>query len=163
MSTLASTVGSGLTAYYEKVAARLHRWIDLLSDDQFWTNPFPYGNDIGHLVLHLTGNLNYYIGARVADSGYVRDRDREFAELVRRSKAQVLQDFDRAIAMVIDTARNQSAEDWQKEYSAERSTATNRFAIFLDCAAHADHHAGQIINLSRELSRVAGSQADPDR
>jgi uncharacterized damage-inducible protein DinB len=163
MSTLASTVGSGLTAYYEKVAARLHRWIDLLSDDQFWTNPFPYGNDIGHLVLHLTGNLNYYIGARVADSGYVRDRDREFTELVRRSKAQVLQDFDRAIAMVIDTARNQSAEDWQKEYSAERSTATNRFAIFLDCAAHADHHAGQIINLSRELSRVAGSQADPDR
>jgi Protein of unknown function (DUF1572) len=163
MSTLASTVGSGLTAYYEKVAARLHRWIDLLSDDQFWTNPFPYGNDIGHLVLHLTGNLNYYIGAGVADSGYVRDRGREFTDLGRRSKAQVLQDFDRAIAMVIDTARNQSAEDWQKEYSAERSTATNRFAIFLDCAAHADHHAGQIINLSRELSRVAGSQADPDR
>ena len=36
----------------------------LLSEEQFWRNPFPYGNDIGHLVLHLTGNLNYYIGAK---------------------------------------------------------------------------------------------------
>jgi uncharacterized damage-inducible protein DinB len=162
MSALASTVGSGLTAYYEKVAARLHQWIDPLSDDQFWTNPFPYGNDIGHLVLHLTGNLNYYIGARIADSGYVRDREREFTEPGRPCKTQVLQAFDRAIEMVIDTAGKQSAEDWAKEYSAERSTATNRFAIFLDCAAHADHHAGQIITLSRELSLAAGSQADSD-
>jgi hypothetical protein len=34
----------------------------------------------GHLPLHLTGNLNYYIGAQIAATGYVRDRDREFTE-----------------------------------------------------------------------------------
>ena len=29
----------------------------------------------------------------------------------------------------------------------------NRFAMFLDCAAHIDHHVGQIIYLSKELTR----------
>ena len=60
--------------------AELHKWVDPLSNEQFWRKPYPYGNSIGHLVLHMTGNLNYYIGARVAETGYVRDRDREFTD-----------------------------------------------------------------------------------
>ena len=60
-----------------------------------------------------------------------------------------------------ETVRKQSAEDWTKEYSAEGVTAKNRFAIVLDCAAHADHHVGQIINLSRELSRESSAQSPP--
>jgi uncharacterized damage-inducible protein DinB len=159
MSDLASTVGSELADYFEKVCAKLHKWVEPLSDEQFWKNPFWYGNDVGHLVLHLTGNLNYYIGAKIAASGYVRDRDREFAEAARPSKEQVLQNFDRAIDMVAETVRKQSAEDWTKAYSAEGVTAKNRFAIVLDCAAHADHHVGQIINLSRELSRESSAHS----
>lgn len=158
MSDLASTVGSDLADYFEKICAKLHKWVEPLSDEQFWKNPFPYGNDIGHLVLHLTGNLNYYIGAKIAASGYVRDRDREFAEVARPSKAHALQNFDRAIDMVAETVRKQSTEDWTREYSAEGVTSRNRFAIVLDCAAHADHHVGQIINLSRELSRAPNAQ-----
>jgi uncharacterized damage-inducible protein DinB len=157
MSDLASTVGSDLADYFEKVCAKLHKWAEPLSDEQFWKNPFSYGNDVGHLVLHLTGNLNYYIGAKIAASGYVRDRDQEFAEAARPSKEQVLQNFDRAIDMVAETVRKQSAEDWNMEYSAEGVTAKNRFAIVFDCAAHADHHVGQIINLSRELSRESSA------
>ena len=81
MSDLASTVGSDLADCFEKIYAKLHKWVEPLSDEQFWKNPFSlHGNDVGHLVLHLTGNLNYYIGAKIAASGYVRDRDREFAE-----------------------------------------------------------------------------------
>ena len=161
MSDLASTVGSDLADYFEKVRAKLHKWVEPLSDEQFWKNPFSYGNDVGHLVLHLTGNLNYYIGAKIAASGYVRDRDREFAETARPSKEQVLQNFDRAIDMVAETVRKQSAEDWKKEYSAKSVTSKNRFAIVLDCAAHADHHVGQIIDLSRELSRESSAQSPP--
>ena len=37
--------------------------------EQLWIKPFPFGNSIGHLVLHLTGNLNHYIGALVAGYG----------------------------------------------------------------------------------------------
>jgi hypothetical protein len=159
MSDLCSTVGSGLENYFEKMSAKLHKWVDPLSHEQFWRNPYPYGNDIGHLVLHLTGNLNYYIGAQIAGSGYIRDRDREFSEPRRPAKQEVLQEFDRAISLVRKTIREQSAEQWAADYSAERSTAKNRFAMVLDCAAHIDHHVGQIIYLSKECAAEAGPRA----
>ncbi len=72
-----------------------------LSDEQFWAKPFPFGNSFGHLVLHLTGNLNYYIGAQIAATGYVRDRPREFSEAAPPSKDEALKKFDDAIEMVV--------------------------------------------------------------
>ena len=151
MSALAQTVASEFAAYFQNIAVKLQKWIDPLSDEQFWRNPYSYGNSVGHLLLHLTGNLNYYIGAQIAGTGYIRDRDREFAEADRPSKQEVLRNFERAIQLVVETVRKQSAEDWSAPYSAERSKEKNRFAILLSCAAHADHHTGQIIYLSREL------------
>jgi len=155
MAELTTTVENGLSGYYEFVAAQLHKWADHLSNEQFWRKPYPYGNSVGHLVLHLTGNLNYYIGARVAETGYVRDRDREFTDKQPPSKEEALRAFDRTIAMVTATIRKQRAEDWGKAYTAEREPeAADRFHIFLRCAGHAYHHAGQIIYLSRELART---------
>ena len=138
MSDLSKTVGTGFAEYYEELRVNLHTWVTSLSEEQFWKNPFSYGNSVGHLVLHLSGNLNYYIGAQIAATGYVRDRPREFTETSRPSKRQVLEGFDAAIAMVMDTVRKQSAEDWNAEYSAAGVTCKNRFAIVLSCAAHAD-------------------------
>jgi len=103
MADLSGTVAGDLADYYEFVAKRLHKWVDPLSNEQFWHNPYPYGNSVGHLVLHLTGNLSYYIGARIAATGYVRDRDREFTETSRPPKDQVLEKFDRTIALVVAT------------------------------------------------------------
>src|ERR1700733_3136351 len=152
MPELPSTVGSGFAEYFDRIGAKVHQWTDALSEEQLWTNPFSYGNNIGHLLLLLTGNLNYYIGAGIAASGYVRDRDREFAETARPSKQQVLQSFDRAIALAAETARKQSAEDWCQEYSAVGVTSKNRFAIVLARAPPGNHHAGKTTTRSRELT-----------
>src|SRR5262245_9038952 len=59
--------------YYEEAARKLLALVQPLSDDQLWTRPYPYGNSIGHLLLHLTGNLSYYIGAEIGGTGYVRN------------------------------------------------------------------------------------------
>jgi hypothetical protein len=56
--------------------------------------------------------------------------------------------------MVIATIEDLSAENSIQPYSAVREPeATERFAIFLRCAGHAYHHVGQLIYLSRELSK----------
>jgi hypothetical protein len=154
MPDLASIVASSLAGYYEEVRDKVHKWVDPISTAQLWTRPYPYGNSMGHLLLHLTGNLNYYVGARVAGTGYVRDRDREFNETAKKPKDEVLADFDRAIAMVVSTIRAQSPQDWCAAYSAEREPFTNdRFTVFSRMAAHAYHHVGQMIYLSKELTR----------
>jgi uncharacterized damage-inducible protein DinB len=158
MAELAGTVNEGFAIYFDKVRVKMHKWVDPLTNEQFWTNPFPYGNDVGHLVLHLTGNLNHYIGAHVAGTKYVRDRDREFTEAARPPKEEALRRFDQAVAMVIKTIRKQSEDDWSADYGVQREVAENRFQIFLDCVAHADHHVGQIITLSRELRKTTGRE-----
>jgi uncharacterized damage-inducible protein DinB len=154
MADLAQIVAEDLAAYYEMVRQQVHRWADPLTTEQLWRKPHSYGNSVGHLILHLTGNLNYYIGARVADTGYVRDRDREFAEPKPIAKEEVFAAFDLTVAMVVATIRKQKPDDWMKEYSAQREPeAKERFSIFLRSAGHAYHHVGQIIYLANELKK----------
>ncbi len=154
MADLSATISSDFASYYEYIAAQVHKWVDPLTQKQFWHNPFAYGNSVGHLILHMTGNLNYYIGARVADSGYIRHRDREFTETEKPAKAQVMDAFDQTISMVLATLRKQKPEDWMAPYSGESEPeAAERFMIFLRCAGHAYHHVGQLIFLSKELTR----------
>src|SRR5438128_8603509 len=111
MSDLSETLSSNLSARYLKLAGVVHELGGPLSDEQFWKKPFVFGNSFGHLVLHLTGNLNYYIGTGIARTGYVRDRDREFSETARPSKHEVMKRFAEAVAMVARTARAQSEAD----------------------------------------------------
>jgi uncharacterized damage-inducible protein DinB len=154
MSELSSMVSGAFAKEYRGRAAELHKWVDPLSDNQFWRNPYSYGNSVGHLVLHLTGNLSYYIGARIAATGYIRNRDLEFTDATRPAKAGVLRRFDDTIAMVVATAEKQSESDWALPYTAEREPeAATRYVAFLRCAVHFYHHLGQIIYLCRELAK----------
>jgi uncharacterized damage-inducible protein DinB len=154
MSGLTQTISLAFSREYRARARDLHKWVDTLSDEQFWRNPYSYGNSVGHLVLHLTGNLSYYIGAQIAETGYLRNRDLEFSESRRPSKAEVLGKFDDAIDMVIRTLARQKESDWTLPYSAEREPeAKDRFTALLHCATHLYHHVGQIIYLSRELEK----------
>jgi uncharacterized damage-inducible protein DinB len=156
MPELASAAISTLASYYEEVRDKIHSWLAPVSTEQLWTRPYPYGNSIGHLLLHLTGNLNHYIGARIAATGYVRNRPLEFSDSSRRPKEQVLADFDRAIDMVTSTIRKQSSEDLIAPYSDPTEPRANtNFAAFMRMAAHAYHHTGQIIYLVKELTKTA--------
>jgi hypothetical protein len=153
MADLKSTIASGLTARYTTLAGNVRELVAPLSDEQFWIKPFAFGNSFGHLVLHLTGNLNYYIGAQIAGTGYVRDRPLEFSDPARPSKAEVLKKFDQAIAMVIGTINSQSPVDWSKEYAAVGVDARDQFAVVMLCATHLHHHIGQMMYLGFELKR----------
>jgi hypothetical protein len=149
----AKTIAADLEARYKKLSGVVRELAAPLSDEEFWTKPFPFGNSFGHLVLHLTGNLNYYIGAQIAGTGYVRDRPLEFSETARPPKEQVLKKFDEAIEVVLRTIRSQSPEDWSAAYTATGSDARDRFDMFLQCATHLHHHIGQMIYLGFELKR----------
>jgi uncharacterized damage-inducible protein DinB len=153
MPHLDSTLSSALADRYVNNAARIRELAAPLTDTQFWQKPFPFGNSFGHLVLHLTGNLSYYIGAQIAKTGYIRDRPREFTDPNPPSKAEALQRFDDAVAIVVKTIHAQSSEDWSAEYTAVGETVLNRLDMAIRCAAHMQHHIGQMIYLGYELDR----------
>lgn len=156
MSALNGTLASVLAETYSKNLARIRELAAPLNLTEFWSKPFPFGNSFGHLVLHLSGNLNYYIGAQIAGTGYVRDRPREFSDPNPPSKEEALKRLDDAVAMVIATIQNQGSDDWAKPYSAVCVHASNRLDMIVQCAAHMQHHIGQMIYLCYEWRNRSG-------
>ncbi len=151
MAELNKVIASSLATRYAKLGGVVRELAAPLTDEQFWAKPFDFGNSFGHLVLHLTGNLNYYIGTQIAQTGYVRNRPLEFSDTSHPSKAEVLRQFDSAIEMVVNAIQTQSADDWSKDYTGVGAEARNRFEILLQCATHLHHHIGQMLYLTFQL------------
>ena len=58
----------------------LARQVALYPDDEsLWRQVPGCPNSGGNLALHLAGNLRHFIGARLGNTGYVRNRDAEFS------------------------------------------------------------------------------------
>jgi DinB family. len=57
MKDLTEVIAIDLAEYYQMVRDQTHHWVDSLNEEQFWQRPFEHGNSVGHLLLHMTGNL----------------------------------------------------------------------------------------------------------
>jgi len=160
MADLQTTIVSGFMERYTTLAEEVTKLAAPLSEEEFWRKPFPFGNSFGHLVLHVTGNLNYYIGAEIGATGYLRDREREFTETNCPGKKECLKKFEEAVDVVLTTLMAQTIDDWEKEYTAIGETdAKNRMTIFLRCATHLHHHVGQMLYLGYALKGEAAEEA----
>jgi uncharacterized damage-inducible protein DinB len=152
--TALADVARDFTRYYQEAAKKILALVAPLSDEQLWTRPYPYGNSVGHLLLHLTGNLNFYIGAEIGGTGYVRNRPLEFTDPSRLPKDVVVRNFVNAIATVAAVVEKQSEGDWAVPFAAKgMENAGNRFYAFLHCAGHLSHHTGQIMYLCNEMEK----------
>jgi hypothetical protein len=150
------TVATGFGHFFARIGRKMREIVDPLTDDELWTRPLPYGNSIGHLLLHLTGNLSYYCGTVIGKTGYVRDRPLEFTDASRPSKETVMRAFEAALTLARETAAAQSPADWGRPFEAEGAEdMPDRFSAFLRCAAHADRHTGQIVYLRKQLDLAA--------
>jgi hypothetical protein len=141
---LASAIQDQLAAYFEHLAARVRRYARALPLDKLWVQPLPFGNSLGHLIVHLTGSLNNYIGAQIAGTGYARDRPGEFADKSGRSIEELLGAFDAAIALVVQTLRSQGPSGLVTAAPQGEPPVENRFGLFLVCAGHISNHVGQM-------------------
>ncbi len=114
------------------------------SEQSLWALPAGVPNSAGTLVLHLAGNLQHYIGARLGDSGYVRQRDLEFS---RRdvSRSDLLEEIAAATRAVGSTLVQLSDADLATRYPEQLAGAdvpTGEFLVHL--AVHLGYHLGQV-------------------
>jgi uncharacterized damage-inducible protein DinB len=120
-----------------------------LSEQQLWTKPVDPGNSIGHLILHLTGNLNHFVGAQLGGTGYVRDREREFTVAQPPSKAVVLANLDAAVATFRRVVDGLSAEQFAAPHPEARFGPVLKALLHL--VTHFALHRGQMSYLVRLL------------
>lgn len=72
-------LNSILANFYERDLRKLVEEINLFRDEKnLWRTAGTVKNSSGNLTLHIIGGLNHRIGAVLANTGYVRNRDQEF-------------------------------------------------------------------------------------
>ncbi|NOS92497.1 MAG: DinB family protein [Cyclobacteriaceae bacterium] len=120
------------------------------TDADLWKIAGDIKNPAGNLCLHLCGNLQYYIGAVLGNSGYVRNRDAEFSTK-GLSKEQLLNEIAKTRKAVAAALENLNPTVLETIYPVEvfkDPMTTGYFLIHL--SAHLGYHLGQI-NYHRRL------------
>jgi len=128
--------------------------IELFPDEDIIWEVLPgVTNSAGNLTLHVCGNLNYFIGAILGNTGYIRDRESEFnrksgsrAELI-----QIIRETDEMIISVLPEISETILSDKYPETVGGVELPCDRFLLHL--AIHLAHHLGQVGYLRRILTQ----------
>jgi hypothetical protein len=137
------SLAAGVAAILDRDLRALRRELEAYPDErQIWQEVPGLPNTAGTLALHLAGNLQHYIGARWGGTGYVRNRDAEFA---RRgvSRAELLSEVEHARAAVAAALPGVSAEALGQDFPeaiADRHIRTDEYLVHL-CAHFASSTA----------------------
>jgi len=144
-------VKESLIEIFERDLNKLITEINLYHDDNsLWVIKEGISNSAGNLCLHLTGNLNHFIGAVLGNSGYIREREKEFS-----SKNIARKDFISCIENTITVIKNSLTDlpsaDLEKNFPVEvfGKPLTTGF-LLLHLTTHLTYHLGQI-NYHRRL------------
>lgn len=149
---LAQATQQALAGNLEELLQAIHQLAEPLSEEQFWRKPIDPGNSFGHLVLHLTGNLRHFAGARLGNTGYVRDREREFTEPNPPTKAVAMTQLDDAVAEYRRVVTNLGAERLVSPHpDADKMGSVVNGLVRL--VAHFALHRGQMSYISRLVQR----------
>ena len=140
-------VCSALIEELEQLRNDVRQTAEPLSEKQLWAKPVEPGNSVGHLILHLTGNLNHFVGAQLGGSGYVRDREREFAEKEVPTKAALLKNLDAAVATFRRVVSGLNAEQLAASHPTAKFGSVLKTLVHL--VGHFALHRGQISYLVR--------------
>jgi hypothetical protein len=131
--------------------AKLKTEIELYQHEKkIWYVEKQIANTAGNLCLHLTGNLNAYIGAELGNTGYIRNRPLEFAAR-DVPRAELIKNIDETAIMLANTFDKLSDEQLAAEFPREVMDGRVTTGYFLThLAMHLSYHLGQI-NYHRRL------------
>lgn len=148
---LATLARSALIGELQQLHKEVRELAASLSEHELWTKPVEPGNSIGHLILHLTGNLNHYVGAQLGNTGYVREREREFTEAQPPSREVLFGNFDVALETFRRVVNGLSAEQLAAPHPEVRFGTV--LAALVHLVAHFALHRGQMSYIARLVRR----------
>ncbi len=154
-------VVESVAAILDRDLLALAREVEAYPDDAaLWELPEGVTNSGGTLVLHLTGNIQHFLGARLAGTGYVRDRAAEFAAR-GVPRATLLRHIEAARGAVRAAAAKVAEGELERDYPevvGGMRVATGDYLVHL--VSHFAYHLGQVDYHRRTVTRnPAGVEA----
>ena len=141
-----------LRALFERDLDTLKKELLAYEDEgQMWLLQGEISNTAGNLFLHLCGNLQHFIGAVLGNSGYIRERDREFNDK-NVSRADILNSIEETKAIVSKTLASLPANKLDEDYPINvfKGEPINTAKFLMHLSGHLMYHMGQI-NYHRRL------------
>ncbi len=126
--------------------------MDAYSDENaLWIKKEGINNSSGNLFMHLCGNLQHFIGAVLAKSGYERKRDFEFNG--RMTVSEILEEIETTKRILSDFFDKAQATDLDAVYPLQPFDYPMTVRYFLNhLLGHLNYHLGQINYHRRILS-----------
>lgn len=136
---------TSVAAIIERELRTLRAEIEACRDERdLWLVAPGIANPPGVLAAHLVGNLQHFIGARMGGTGYVRDRDAEFARR-DRTRNELLAAIDETRGVVRATLaalpEHELDEDFPEVVAGVRVTTGD---LLIHLVSHLAYHLGQI-------------------
>jgi uncharacterized damage-inducible protein DinB len=146
-TAIADLAKTALVAELEELHQAVRGVADELSDKELWAKPIDPGNSVGHLILHLTGNLNHFVGAHLGHTGYVREREKEFTDPQPPARAELLRRFDDAVGTFRRVVGGLSDQQLTAPHPEARFGTV--FKTLVHLVAHFALHRGQMSYIAR--------------
>ena len=156
-------IGSDLAALYGRELDRLVRELEAYPNEALlWSVQGEQRNRPGNLALHVAGNLLHYVGAGLAQTGYVRDRTAEFGSR-DVPREELIRELHAARAVVTDTLADVSDVAMGQAYPGtppSRMVGITTRAFLLHLLWHVGWHTGQVYYHRLALASSAGGAMD---
>ncbi|MEJ0101592.1 MAG: DUF1572 family protein [Bacteroidota bacterium] len=150
MANTIDMLNSVLASFYERDIRKLIEEVNLFKNEgDLWRTQGSVKNSSGNLVLHIVGGTNYLIGATLAHTGYIRNRDQEFIRKDVARKDLVVQ-LEELIQMISKTLNGLTPEEMEAEFPVffdKPKTSTSY--VLIQLLAHLNYHLGQVNYLRR--------------
>lgn len=139
---------------YQNYFDQLVKEIESTPEENIWKISGDVKNSIGHLCMHLCGNLRHFIGGQLGGSGYVRQREMEFnGEALPKTVLLALLDQTRKeVFPVLDSIAESDLKKIFPQLFHEKEW-TNEYML-THMFAHLAYHTGQINYLRRLTNAV---------
>ena len=148
---------------YDEGVRRIEKVLALLEDSEIWYAPNTAANSIGHLILHLCGNVTQWIGSGIGGAADLRERDLEFSTTDYPDRDALIGKL-RHLRTITDAALDtiHKDEDLLQPRSVQGYDETV-LSILVHVTEHFSYHTGQIALIAKYLKgRDLGFYAGQD-
>ena len=134
-----------LLQLFQRDIQKLYKEIELYQDEsKLWEILDGTSNSGGNLALHLMGNLNTYFGKNLGNTGYVRNREAEFAakNIPKETLLKSIEEVSKVVSRVLENLTDEQMRAVYPENVLGHEMTTEYFLIHLH--GHLTYHTGQI-------------------
>lgn len=130
---------------------RIHKCLELISDEQLWYTHNEHVNSIGNLILHLCGNITQYICSGIFREPDGRQRDQEFELRGVYDRKEIGLMLNSVMTLIEEKIDLITPTMLLQKYEVQ-GFQENGVSILIHITEHFSYHVGQITYVTKLLN-----------